>query len=50
MLLYVGTDELKEEMKTVQTDAVIAVYDEEGGLICSGAGWEYCRYCGWRFK
>ena len=38
VLLYVGTDELKEEMKTVQTDAVIAVYDEEGGLICSGAG------------
>ena len=38
VLLYVGTDELKEEMKTVQTDAVIAVYDEEGGLICSGTG------------
>ena len=44
---HVGTDEAEgRDEDGGRPTAVGAVYDEEGGLICSGTGkWEYYRYC-----
>lgn len=44
VLLYVSTKELKEEMRTVQTDSVVAIYDSDGGLICSENGFGGLTY------